>query len=56
MVLGHLRDRELRQMWKVVNEPCNSPAAQEIKERFLAELNEFGSAMLDGTNPGSSSS
>ncbi|CAE7503252.1 unnamed protein product [Symbiodinium natans] len=38
MVLGHLRDRELRQMWKVVNEPCNSPAAQEIKERFNKEM------------------
>ena len=35
MVLGHLRDRELRQMWKVIHEGCNSPAAKELKERRL---------------------
>ena len=37
MVLGHLRDRELRQMWKVVSDQESSntsPAAAELKHRL----------------------
>lgn len=41
MVLGHLRDRELRQMWKVVSDQesaSTSPAAAELKHRFKTEM------------------
>ena len=46
MVLGHLRDRELRQMWKVVHESSSSLAAKELREQQLgpsgwAELSLF---------------
>ena len=37
MVLGHLRDRELRQMWKAVSDQestSTSPAAAELKHRL----------------------
>lgn len=44
MVLGHLRDRELRQMWKVVSDQESSntsPAAAELKHRVKTEMLGF---------------
>eukprot|EP00913_Durusdinium_trenchii_P029530 g27682.t1 len=48
--VGHLKDTELRQMWKVVHDTPNTEAATELRKLFEAEMGDPGADQVSFMN------